>query len=46
MTDLHVADRYGEKELAAPRLLTQRFQRALAQNRQFHLAHRALHAEQ
>src|SRR5215207_7008720 len=43
---LQVADRDGEEELAAARLLLQGFERALAKQRQLHLAHRALHAEQ
>ena len=43
---LDVADRDGEEEFAAARLLLQGFQRALAEQRQLHLAHRALHAEQ
>ena len=43
---LEVADRHGEEQLAAPRLLLQGFERALAEQRQLHLAHRALHAEQ
>ena len=43
---LHVADGDGEQQLAAARLLLQGFERALAKQRQLHLAHRALHAEQ
>src|SRR3954470_21114879 len=43
---LHVADRYGKEELAAPGLLFQCFKRALAKQRQLHLAHRAFHAEE
>ena len=44
--DLHIAHGDAEEELAAARLLAQRLERALAQDRQLHLAHRALHAEQ
>ncbi len=43
---LAVADRHGEEQLATPRLLAQGLERALPQQRQLHLAHRALHAEQ
>src|SRR3954467_6929678 len=43
---LHVADRYGKEELTAPGLLFQCFKRALAKQRQLHLAHRAFHAEE
>ena len=43
---LEVADRDGEEELAAARLLLQGFERALAEERELHLAHGALHAEQ
>ena len=43
---LEVADRHGEEEFAAAGLLLQGFERALAEQRQLHLAHRALHAEQ
>ena len=43
---LHIADRHGEEELAAARLLLHRLERALPEHRQLHLAHRALHAEQ
>ena len=43
---LEVADRHGEEQLATPRLLLQGLERALAEQRQLHLAHRALHAEQ
>ncbi|HEX6688789.1 MAG TPA: hypothetical protein VF085_09010 [Solirubrobacterales bacterium] len=42
---LEVADRHGEEELAAAGLLLQGFERALAEQRQLHLAHRALHTE-
>ena len=41
-----VADRHGQEQLAAPRLLLQCFERALAKQRQLHLAHRPLHAEE
>src|SRR5271166_7145425 len=44
--DLHVAGGDAENERAAASLLLQRFLRALAEHRQFKLAHRALHAEQ
>ena len=44
--DLHIADGDAEEELAPARLLAQRLERALAQDRQLHLAHGALHAEQ
>jgi len=44
--DLHVAGGDTENERAAARLLLQRFLRALAEHRQFKLAHRALHTEQ
>ena len=43
---LEVADRHGEEEFAAAGLLLQGLERALAEQRQLHLAHRALHAEQ
>ena len=43
---LEIADRHGEEELTAAGLLLQGFERALAEQREFHLAHRALHAEQ
>ena len=43
---LHIADRHGEEELTAARLLLHRLDRALPKDRQLHLAHRALHAEQ
>lgn len=42
---LDVADRHGEEQFAAPRLLAQSLQGTLAQDGQFHLAHRALHAQ-
>src|SRR5260370_30653413 len=42
----YIADRHREKKLAPASLLLERFQRALTQDRQFHLAHGALHAEQ
>ncbi len=38
---LAVADRHGEEQLATPRLLAQGLERALAEQRQLHLAHRA-----
>src|SRR5215470_13705 len=43
---LHIADRYSKEELAAGRLLLQGFERALTEQRQLHLAHRAFHAEE
>src|SRR5262249_34219812 len=43
---LHVAGCDAENERAAARLLLQRFLRALAEHREFKLAHRALHAKQ
>src|SRR5258708_11278636 len=43
---LHVACRNAEEQRAATRLLHQRLLRALAEQRQLKLAHRALHAEQ
>src|SRR3954449_5429620 len=44
--DLQVTDRDGEEELAAARFLLQGFEGALAEEREFHLAHGALHAQQ
>jgi hypothetical protein len=44
--DLQIAHGDIEEELAPARLLAQRFERALTQDRQLHLAHGALHAEQ
>ncbi len=41
-----IAGGHGHEELAPPRLLLERFLRTLAKQRQLHLAHRALHAEQ
>ncbi len=46
MRDLEVPDRDGEEEFAAARLLLQGFEGALAEERELHLAHRALHAQQ
>ena len=46
MADPHVADGNRHEQLATTRLLLQGLERTLAQNRQLHLAHRALHAEQ
>ena len=46
MVHLAVADRDGEEEFAAAGLLLQGFERALAEERELHLAHGALHAEQ
>src|SRR3954468_8305653 len=43
---LAVADRDGEEELAAAGLLLEGFERALTEERELHLAHGALHAEQ
>ena len=43
---LHIAGGDAEEQRAAARLLLQRLLRALAEQRQFKLAHRALHAEQ
>jgi hypothetical protein len=43
---LHVTHGDGQKELAPARLLLHRLDRALAEDGQLHLAHRALHAEQ
>src|SRR5213076_2699786 len=45
-TDLHIAGGDTEDQRAAARLLLQRFLRALAEHREFKLAHRALHAKQ
>src|SRR5712675_2429761 len=45
-TDLHIASGDTEDQRAAARLLLQRFLRALAEHREFKLAHRALHAKQ
>ena len=42
----HIARCHTENERAAPRHLTQRLLRALAEQRQFKFAHRAFHAEQ
>ena len=44
--DLHIAGGDTEEQRATARLLLQRLLRALAEQRQFKLAHRALHAEQ
>ena len=41
----HIAHRNRQKELAALRLLFHGFHRALAEDRYFHLAHRALHSQ-
>src|SRR6478752_4094927 len=46
VADPHVADGDRHEQLAPARLLLQRFERALAQYRQLHFAHGALHAEQ
>ena len=46
MPDFDVANRDGEKQLAALCLLAQGLERALTQNGEFHLAHRPLHAQQ
>src|SRR5580704_19045541 len=45
-TGLHIARRNAEEQRAATRLALQRLLRALAEQRQLQLAHRALHAEQ
>src|SRR5207245_8325483 len=45
-SDLHIAGGDTEDQRAAARLLLQRFLRALAEHREFKLAHRALHAKQ
>src|SRR5258705_10174240 len=45
-TDLHIAGSDTEDQRAAACLLLQRFLRALAEHREFELAHRALHAKQ
>ena len=45
-TALHIAGGDTEDQRAAVRLLLQRFLRALAEHREFKLAHRALHAKQ
>src|SRR5262245_3601899 len=45
-SDFHVARGNTKNQGAAARLLTQRLLRALAEQRQFKLAHRPLHAEQ
>ncbi len=37
--DLHVADRDAQEQLAATRLLSEGFERTLAQQRQLHLGH-------
>ena len=44
--NFHIARGYTENQRATARLLTQRLLRALAEQRQFKLAHRPLHAEQ
>jgi hypothetical protein len=44
--DLEIADGDVEEELTPACLLLQGFKRALPKDRQLHLAHRALHAEQ
>jgi hypothetical protein len=46
MTNFDEANGDREEELAALGLLFQCFQRSLPENRQFHLAHSALHSEQ
>ena len=43
---LDVTDGDGEQQFATARLLLEGFERALAEQRQLHLAHRALHAQQ
>src|SRR5271166_2091142 len=43
---LHVANGHGQEEFASTRLLPHRFDGALAEDRELHLAHRPLHAEQ
>jgi hypothetical protein len=43
---LHVAGGHAKEKSAAPRFLAQRFLGSLSEQRQFELAHRALHAEQ
>ena len=45
MGHLEVADGDGHEELATTRFLLQGFEGPLSENRQLHLAHRALHAE-
>ena len=42
----HITDRHRHEEFPAPSLLLEGFVRALAQDRQLHLAHRSLHAEE
>ena len=42
---LEVANRHGEKEFSPPSLLLQGLERALAEQREFHLAHGPLHTE-
>src|SRR5271165_1343102 len=44
--NLHIASGHTENQGATAGLLTQRLLRALAEQRQFKLAHRPLHAEQ
>src|SRR5262245_56951725 len=46
MCRLEIADRHRQEEFATAGLLLQSLERALAEQRQLHLAHRALHAEQ
>lgn len=46
VADAHIADGDRHEQLAAARFTLQRLERALAQHRQLHLAHGALHAEQ
>src|SRR5882757_6769662 len=46
VTNLDIADRHREEELATTSLLFESFQRALPKNREFQFAHCALHAEQ
>jgi hypothetical protein len=43
---LQVTDRHGPDELTAPGLLLNSLSRALAEDRQLHLAHSSLHAKQ
>src|SRR5665811_591894 len=45
-TAAHVADRHRHEQLPPSSLLLQRLMGALSQNRQLHLAHGSLHAEQ
>src|ERR1700753_1891113 len=46
MSDLYIADRHGQEELATTSLLFERPQRALPKDRELQFAHRALHTQQ